>query len=314
VQLRCLLFVDQPLRRRHDETEQRLTSKFSSFAGNDEPAISVVTKQPNSSARDRGQDELQGFIRRAERDHSSIRKISSASPGNEARSRCDGRQIVLPALVSPRRVDYGRSRLGRRWKHLRGTQSAPPSSQNGMMPEGPFPAARGNESQTIAVAPQADLRLSLLRDRERCFHSRKCADLTAIAQCQNAPSTSAGLRGHRASAPGNSDGSLTSASPHAGSLDQRRWQSRESRALPRHTRLFLIDGVVDVLGHKRANPSFRFGGKACGQQVDGTKGARLVRNGDLCLFKIAPHLCGDEADQQTEDDAERRQHPGEKAA
>lgn len=58
-------------------------------------------------------------------------------------------------------------------------------------------------------------------------------------------------------------------------LDQRRWQSRESRVLPRHSRPFLIDGVVDVLGHKRANPSLRFGGKACGQQVDGTKGARL---------------------------------------
>jgi hypothetical protein len=102
VQLRCLLFVDQPLRRRHDETEQRLTSKFSSFAGNDEPAISVVTKQPNSSARDRGQDELQGFIRRAERDHSSIRKISSASPGNEARSRCeaDAMAVKLFCLLS----------------------------------------------------------------------------------------------------------------------------------------------------------------------------------------------------------------------
>jgi hypothetical protein len=65
-----------------------------------------------------------------------------------------------------------------------------------------------------------------------------------------------------------------------------------------------------VLGYKGANLPSRFGGKVCGQQIDGAKGTCLVRNGDLCLFEIAPHLRGDEADQETEDDAERRQHPG----
>ena len=70
-------------------------------------------------------------------------------------------------------------------------------------------------------------------------------------------------------------------------LDQRRWQRRERCALLSHCWPFLMDRVVDMLVHKGANPRRLLGGKVFGQQVDSTKGARLVGNGDLCLFKIA---------------------------
>ena len=44
------------------------------------------------------------------------------------------------------------------------------------------------------------------------------------------------------------------------------------------------------------------------QEQDGAKRARFSGDGQLGPLEIVPHLRGDEADQQAEDDAERRQH------
>ena len=58
------------------------------------------------------QYELRGLIRRVSHGHrSGIRKVFLAQPGNEARRRCAGLQIVLLVLVRPRRFDRGRGAL-----------------------------------------------------------------------------------------------------------------------------------------------------------------------------------------------------------
>jgi hypothetical protein len=72
---------------------------------------------------------------------------------------------------------------------------------------------------------------------------------------------------------------------------------------------FVIYRLVNMLGDKRAKSRLLLCGKACGQQVNAAKGADLGRDGDLRPLEIAPHLRSDEPDQQSEDDAERRQHP-----
>src|SRR6187397_3043434 len=58
------------------------------------------------------QYELRGLIRRVSHGHrSGIRKVFLAQPGNEARRRCAGLQIVLLVLVRLRRLDCGRGAL-----------------------------------------------------------------------------------------------------------------------------------------------------------------------------------------------------------
>jgi hypothetical protein len=59
-----------------------------------------------------GNTKLRGLIRRVSHGHrSGIRKVFLAQPGNEARRRCAGLQIVLLVLVRLRRFDCGRGAL-----------------------------------------------------------------------------------------------------------------------------------------------------------------------------------------------------------
>ena len=90
------------------------------------------------------QYELRGLIRRVSHGHrSGIRKVFLAQPGNEARRRCAGLQIVLLVLVRLRRFDCGRGALD--------NQTEDPSALAALNRPAPTPgdAPRGGYSDRV---------------------------------------------------------------------------------------------------------------------------------------------------------------------
>src|SRR5262249_13946247 len=83
----------------------RLADKILSMTGTRSWPVSFVSKRAGATRVPRA-----GLGREGRHDiDSNWRKISSASPGHQARSRCHGWHIVLLALVHFRGVDSGRS-------------------------------------------------------------------------------------------------------------------------------------------------------------------------------------------------------------
>jgi hypothetical protein len=93
-------------------------------------------------------------------------------------------------------------------------------------------------------------------------------------------------------------------------LDQRRWQRRERCALLSHCWPFLMDRVVDVLGHEGANPRPLLGGRSSASRLTVRRALASLATATFAFSKSLHTCAAMKPTSKTEDDAERRQHAG----
>jgi hypothetical protein len=93
-------------------------------------------------------------------------------------------------------------------------------------------------------------------------------------------------------------------------VGQRGGDGGEIGALLLHCRPFVIHGALDMAADQRAHPYPQVRREVVAQDDNRSQGARLVSHRFLGTVDIAPHADGQEADEQREKDAHRRQHPG----